>query len=156
MTQMTDIWGLVAPYLAAERLELDDLEMTGRGGGRVLRVVVDGDDVHIDRLAELSRGLSRQLDNESDLDGSYRLEVTSPGLERKLKRPAHYEKSVGRELVVKARDGGSKRTVRGILTEAGPDSFEVEDDQGKHRIRFEQVITAKTVFRWEETPRPGR
>lgn len=152
MTQTTDIWDLVAPYLAAERLELDDLEMTGRA----VRVVVDGDGVHVDRLAELSRGLSRLLDNETDLGGSYRLEVTSPGLERKLKRPAHYEKSLGRELVVKARDGDSKRTVRGVLTDVGGDGFDVEGDEGKHRIRFDEVVTAKTVFRWEETQRPGR
>lgn len=80
MTQVTDLWGLVEPYLAAERLELDDLELSGRGRGRVVRIIVDGEDVGVDRLAELSRGLSRLLDDEPGLQDSYRLEVSSPGL----------------------------------------------------------------------------
>ncbi len=67
----------------------------------MLRVTVDGHEVDLDRLAEVSRGLSRLLDDETDLQDAYQLEVTSPGLERKLRRPTHYEKSVGREVVVK-------------------------------------------------------
>ena len=80
MTQVADIWDVVEPYLAAERLELDDLELSGQGRGRILRVTVDGDDVDVDRLANLSRGLSRLLDNETDLQDQYQLEVSSPGL----------------------------------------------------------------------------
>ena len=101
-TVSADIWTVVEPYLAAERLELDDVELLGRGPGTLLRVVVDGEDVNIDRLADVSRGISRLLDNETELVDAYRLEVTSPGLERDLRRPSHYAKSVGREVVVKS------------------------------------------------------
>jgi len=151
----TDIWALVEPYLAAERLELDDLELVGSGQGRVLRVVVDGQDVNIDRLADLSRGVSRLLDNESDFDGGYQLEVTSPGLERKLRRPAHFTKSVGREVVAKIREAGEKRTIRGVISNASDDSFTVDTDGGSVLVEFEDVLTAKTVFRWERPPKPG-
>ena len=96
------MWQTVADYLAAEDLELDDLELRGSGGGRVLRVVVDAEGgVNLDRLSEVSRGLSRFLDPLPDLQASYRLEVTSPGVERSLRRPEHFEKSVGREVIVK-------------------------------------------------------
>jgi ribosome maturation factor RimP len=57
-TTVTDIWTVVEPYLAAERLELDDVELLGRGQGTLLRVVVDGEGVDVDRLADVSRGLS--------------------------------------------------------------------------------------------------
>ncbi len=154
--QVGDIWELVEPYLAAERLELDDLELSGQGRGRILRVTVDGEGVTIDRLADLSRGLSRLLDNESDIEGQYQLEVTSPGLERKLRRPTHYAKSVGREIVTKITDGDTKTTLRGRLAAADGQSFTIEVDDGDPRIvSYADVLTAKTVFRWEKSPKPG-
>ncbi len=155
MTQVADIWSVVEPYLAAERLELDDLELTGRGRGRVLRVTVDGDDVGVDRLAELSRGLSRLLDDEPGLQDHYRLEVSSPGLERKLRRPSHYRKSVGREVVVKTAGSDQKTTYRGILTDADEARFIVDADEGPVAVSYNDVVSAKTVFRWEKAPKPG-
>ncbi len=154
-TQVADLWEIVGPYLAAERLELDDLELSGYGRGRVLRVIVDGDGVDIGRLADLSRGLSRLLDNETDLEGSYQLEVSSPGLERKLRRPAQFAKSRGREVVVKVKEGEAKRTVRGQLADAGESSFTVDADEGRIVVDYGDVISARTVYRWEKTPKPG-
>lgn len=155
MTQVTDIWGVVEPYLAAERLELDDLELSGRGRGRILRVVVDGDDVGVDRLADLSRGLSRVLDDEPALQDSYQLEVSSPGLERKLRRPSHYRKSIGREVAIKVAADEANATHRGALVDAGDSGFTVDTEQGPVAISYEDVISAKTVFRWEKAPKPG-
>ncbi len=146
---------MVEPYLAAEKLELDDVELLGRGPGQLLRVVVDGDGVDLDRLADVSRGLSRLLDNETELTDSYRLEVTSPGLERSLRIPAHFAKSIGREVVVKLETGGQKSTVRGILAEAGESTFAIDDEAGRTEVAYEDVTTAKTVFRWEKAPKPG-
>lgn len=155
MTQVADIWDVVEPYLAAESLELDDLELAGQGKGRILRVIVDGDDLNIDRLAHLSRNLSRLLDNETGLQDEYQLEVSSPGLERKLKRPTHYAKSVGREVVAKVSTGESKMTVRGTISDASDDTFTIESDDGAHVVGYRDVITAKTVFNWVKTPKPG-
>ncbi len=156
MTQVRDIWDVVEPYLSAERLELDDLELVGHGKGRVLRVTVDGENVNIDRLANLSRGLSRVLDHETDMEGQYQLEVSSPGLERKLKRPNHFAKSVGREIVTKVSEGDTKATLRGRLVSADDSTFNIEAEDGAVRVvNYEDVITAKTVFRWEKAPKPG-
>ena len=152
MQQTTDIWTTIEEYLGAERLELDDLEMLGRGRGRTVRVLVDGDDVDVDRLADLSRGISRLLDEVPDLQDSYQLEVSSPGLERKLRRPRHFEKSVGREVKVKT----SSVTTNGVLTKAGEETFTVENEAGESlQIRYADVTQAKTVFRWEKAPKPG-
>jgi ribosome maturation factor RimP len=154
-TQTAQIWGLVEPYLAAERLELDDLELSGYGRGRVLRVTVDGEEVDIERLADLSRGLSRLLDNETDLEGSYQLEVSSPGLERKLRRPAQFAKSKGREVVAKVRQGETKMTLRGSIVDAGESAFTIEGEEGTTVVDYEDVVSARTVYRWEKAPKPG-
>jgi ribosome maturation factor RimP len=155
LTQATDIWDVVEPYLAAEKLELDDLELTGHGRGRVLRVTVDGSALDIDRLADVSRGLSRLLDHETDLDGEYQLEVSSPGLERKLKRPRHYMKSVGREVAVKVDEGGSSRSIRGNLSGADEHNFTVDTETGVVVVPYTDVLSARTIFRLEKAPKPG-
>lgn len=153
-TTTTDLWDVIERHLAAEGLELDDLQMTGGGKGRTLRVVVDADGgVDVDRLAAVSQDLSRLLDDIGDLQGPYRLEVTSPGLERRLRRPRHYAKSVGREVVVKT---AASDTLRGTLTEADEAGITVEGDEGARRVGYEEIESARTVFRWERAPKPGK
>ena len=154
---LTSLEELIGNYLGAERLELDDLEMLGQGSGRILRVVIDGADVGVDHLAELSRGISRLLDHESDLDGSYTLEVTSPGLERRLRRPSHYSKSIGKEVTVKTRvEVDGERRHEGTLIASDEDGLLVDVEGEARRIEFDQVKSARTVFRWERAPKPGK
>lgn len=148
---------LIEGWLAAERLELDDLELSGHGRARTLRVTIDGaTDLDLDLIGEVSEGLSRMLDAESDLEGPYQLEVSSPGLERKLKTPRHFEKSVGRIVRLKVREGESNRTMEGTLESAGDDGFVIEADGTRQGFAYVDVVSAKTVFRWEKAPRPGK
>lgn len=153
MENVEQIWKVVEPYLAAESLELDDLELLGRGRARTLRVTIDkSGGLDLDRISEVSRGLSRLLDSETEIDGPYQLEVSSPGLERKLSRPSQFQKSVGREVVVKT----ATFTVRGILAGANEDGFRIQPDDSEERsIPYEDVTSARTVFRWERAPKPG-
>ena len=104
------LWDRIDPYLAAEGVELDDVEVLG--GGQILRVTVDSDEaIGVDTIADLSRGISRILDDEDPFKRSYTLEVSSPGLERKLTRPRHYEKSVGREGLLLEKANGARPCV---------------------------------------------
>jgi ribosome maturation factor RimP len=82
--------------------------------------------------------------------------VSSPGLERKLRRPNHYRKSLGREVVVKIAEGAGKATYRGTLTDADEARFTVKADQGPVTVPYDDVVSAKTVFRWEKAPKPGQ
>ncbi|MFO7549032.1 MAG: ribosome maturation factor RimP [Acidimicrobiia bacterium] len=151
------IWGVVEPYLALERIELDDVELVGSGGGRLLRLVVDAEGgVDLDRLSQVSNDLSRLLDAETEIEGPYRLEVSSPGLERRLRRPRHYQKSVGREVVVKIAGDGAVRTLRGVLAAADDRGFVVRADSGDQPCDYDDVESARTVFRWERAPKPGK
>ncbi len=158
------LWSLVAPYVEAEGIELDDLEVVGQGSGTIVRVTVDGPQaedtgrspVPVDRIAALSRGLSRLLDAEDPIAGSYTLEVSSPGLERKLRRPSHYEKSLGREVKVKTHAPVEEaRQHRGTLVSAEADEFTVDVDGRPRVIAYENVASARTVFEWEKAPKPG-
>lgn len=153
----TSLWEITEAYLQAEHLELDDLEVLGKGRARTVKVVLDGPDLDLDRISEVSRGLSRLYDQAYDVAESYQLEVTSPGLERALKRPRHFQKSIGREVVLKGRDAeGVVSTHRGEITAADDDAVTVEVEGDARRYPYEAVISARTVFRWEPSPRPGK
>ncbi|MFQ5947994.1 MAG: ribosome maturation factor RimP [Acidimicrobiia bacterium] len=153
------LWELVESYVAAEAVELDDLELRGRGGGRILRVTIDAEEgVDAERIADLSRGLSRLLDEHGALPGgAFTLEVSSPGLERALRRPSHYDKSVGREVIVRThRPVGGATSHRGTLDEVDGQDVVLRVNGGSRRIPFREVASARTVFRWEKAPKPGR
>lgn len=146
-------WATIEPWLAAEGLELDDVEMSGR----TVRVLVDCEGgIDVDRLAEVSDGISRLLDDSLEIDGSYQLEVSSPGLERKLRRPGHFLKSVGREVVLKARIGDETLNLRGLLEQADDRGFTVVVDEESRRLTYDDLVSAKTVFTWEKAPKPGK
>ena len=151
------LWELVDGYLRAEGLELDDLELVGQGRGPVLRVTVDLDGgIGVDRLAETSRGLARLLDDDQRLQTSYTLEVTSPGLERKLRRPGHYAKSIGREVVVKThQEVEGERAHRGTLESVDDEACVIAVDGSDRSISFAAIASARTVFRWEAAAKPG-
>ncbi len=157
-----NLWQIIQPYVDAEGIELDDVEVLGSEGASIVRVTVDaGEPVDVDRIARISRGVSRLLDETDPIGGSYTLEVSSPGLERKLRRPRHFEKSVGSEVKVKTRgpvDG--ERTHRGLLVAATDDGFTVAltdaTDGAERSFAYDDVSTARTVFVWEKSTKPGK
>jgi ribosome maturation factor RimP len=151
------LWDLVGPYLAAEGVELDDLEVRGGGGARLVRVTLDAPGgMDVEAIARASQGLSRLLDQADLLAGAYTLEVGSPGLERELRRPAQFGKALGREVVVTTLDplDGSRRH-RGLLDEVTGEAVTLLLTEGTRQIPFGQVAEARTVFRWEKAPKPG-
>ena len=114
-------------------------------------------DLGLGRITDLARGISRLLDERELIDGSYTLEVTSPGLERKLKRLGHYEKSVGREIVVDTKVPVAGETShRGILEAAADEELTVLVGETSRMIPMGDVTGARTVFRWESQAKPGR
>jgi ribosome maturation factor RimP len=155
----TRLWEVIEPYLGAERLQLDDLEIVGSSdSGRVVRILIDGDEtVDIDRISELSRGIGRLLDDEEGLATSYTLEVGSPGLERKLRRPEHFQKSIGREVKIKTKGMiQESKHHRGVLISCDESSCTVEVDGVERQIRFDDINSARTVFTWERGAKPGK
>ena len=151
------LWEVIEPYVAREGIELDDIEVVGQGGASIVRVTIDGpESVDVDRIARISRGVSRILDEEDPIQSAYTLEVSSPGLERKLRRPRHYDKSVGRELKVKSRTPiEGERVHRGVLTGVGDDDFTIETETGTRTIPYRDVTSARTIFVWGAA-QPGK
>jgi ribosome maturation factor RimP len=90
---------------ASSGLELVEVEFRGGGKSRLLRIFIDkpGGVTHED-CANLSREVSTILDVEDVVPGSYLLEVSSPGLDRKLSRPADFERFTGSRVKIMTRE----------------------------------------------------
>ena len=146
---------MAAPLCERIGVELVDVEYEGG----VLRLVIDHPDgVGMDAIAGVTREVSRALDHEDPIPGTFTLEVTSPGLERTLKRPAHFERAIGCEVAVKTQPGiDGPRRVTGVLEAADGDGIELRSADGSSRVfRHDEILKAHTVFVWTPEPKSGR
>jgi ribosome maturation factor RimP len=155
MTAADRVREIVAPLVADADLDLYDLDLAGG----VLQVLVDkpgGAD--IDAISTLARAISRALDEQDPIDGSYALEVGSPGLERPLRTRAHYAGAVGATVKVKTRPGTpGDRRIEGVITGADDATVTVQPADGAERtLRFEDIERARTTFEWGGTPKQER
>jgi ribosome maturation factor RimP len=142
---------------AALGVEVVDAELL-RGGaaGRsasVLRITVDRPlaPLDLDAVATVSAVVSEVLDGDGSgaPEGRYDLEVTSPGLERRLRRPPHFRAALGREVSVKTRPGSpGERRVEGRLQVVDDEGITVAAAGGPRRIAFGEIEQAHTVFDW--------
>ncbi len=98
-----EILKVLTPILESLRLSLWDLEFKKEGPKWLLRVDIDreGGGVTLNDCEAVSRDLGTVLDVEDLIDHAYTLEVSSPGLDRTLTRPEHYQKCIGRAIKVK-------------------------------------------------------
>ncbi len=148
----------LAPIVAAAGLDLYDVEV-GQG---LVRVTVDREGgVDLDTLAALNATLSRWLDAHDPMPGRYSLEVSSPGLERPLRTPAHFAKAVGEAVTLRVvRAGEAAIRVHGTLLAADDHGVELATEAGTISASYDEVERARTVFAWGSTrpasPSKGR
>lgn len=145
-----DVEALVRPVVEASGLELWDAAFRGEGGRSILRVTVDRDGgVDLDSIAEVSERLSRRLDLEDFGPRGYSLEVSSPGIERSLHTPRHFERSVGQLVKVKTAESLEGRTVHeGALVSTDAEAIVIASEGGELRVPYADIRSARTVFEW--------
>jgi ribosome maturation factor RimP len=161
MAQQDTIAAAVEPVLAALGLVLYDVEVTGPARARLVRVTVDRDGgVDLDTIAEATPALSAALDADPAVHaacpGPYTLEVTSPGLERRLRTPAHFRGALGSTVSVKTTTAGAGLRRRGRLIDANDDGIDVEFDTGREHVPYAELAQARTVFEWGPSAAPSR
>ncbi|MGH9093275.1 MAG: ribosome maturation factor RimP [Acidimicrobiales bacterium] len=148
-----DLYDALLPVVAAHDLELVDVE----AGAGLLRVTVDREGgVDLDGLASANRALSAALDELDAMPGRYTLEVTSPGVERRLRTPAQFARAVGETVSVRLAAGSEgDRRLEGRLASADGEGLDLELARGPVRVRYDAIDRARTVFTWGPAPKPG-
>ncbi|CAB4333351.1 unannotated protein [freshwater metagenome] len=156
MSVSARVRALIEPLVAAEGLELFDLEQVGP----VLRVTVDREGgVSIDDITKTTRAISRAFDEHDPISSGYTLEVSSPGLERVLRTPAHYAWAVGRTVAVKTFPNHPiGRRFAGTVTSSNETTVTValEEPIGESiTLNLGEIEKARTTFIWGPAPKPG-
>ncbi|MEZ5208960.1 MAG: ribosome maturation factor RimP [Acidimicrobiales bacterium] len=151
--RITDI---VTPLLDEVGLRCYDIEHRGS----TLRVLVDRDGgADMDQITRATKAISRALDEEDPLAGRYTLEVSSPGLERPLRRPDHFVGAVGRRSPSSGSPGWRASVAQGTLDGRRRRRHHGGGGHRRRRaplqVRYDEIEKARTVFDWEPTPRPG-
>lgn len=137
-------WEAFAPELAEQGYDLIEVEYAQQSGVRILRVFIDAPAgiTHND-CQKVSHLLSPLLDAEDWLDEHYMLEVSSPGIDRPLRRPEDFQRFVGEKVKLQAIGPvqGRKR-FRGTLTGFADGMVQVECDGTAYDIHLENVKKA--------------
>ena len=138
-------------------LDLYDLEMV-KG---TLNVIVSKDGgVDLESLTKANRTISEWLDAHDPIAGRYTLDVSSPGLERKLRTAAHFATTVGEVVTLREiRSGEPTRRLEGTVISADAKTVTLKDaEHGEVTVNIADVERARTVFKWgaEAKPTPSR
>lgn len=157
MSTVDRVRDIVAPLVSAADLELYDLTLDGG----VLQVLVDAPDgADINAISQLTRVVSRALDEHDPIDGHYALEVSTPGLERPLRTAHHFAAAARRTLTakVKTKPGvEGERRVEGTITAADDTTVTIHAaDGGERTLRYEDIERARTTFEWSGQPKKGQ
>ena len=146
------IWELATPLAHARGMEIIDIEFRREGGraGRVLRLFLDKEGGAIlDELSQVSRELSEVLDGEDIIDEAYTLEVSSPGINRPLKRPEHFARFIGKKIRVRTRDMiNGRRSFLGRLLDVSTVNIALDQDGTRCEIPFEQIEKSNYEHDW--------
>jgi len=138
---------MIEPAVETLGYELVDVELrVGRGRGLVRLFIDHGDGITLDDCERVSRQVSGVLDVEDPIGGEYDLEVSSPGLDRKLLTPAHFDRFVGEEISVRLRRGiDGRRRFRGRLLGRRGDEIDMQVDGEAHVLPLADVDVARLV-----------
>jgi len=131
------------PAIEGAGLDLEDIEVAPAGRRRLVRVIVDKDGgVTLDDIADTTRLVSRQLDDDDDLMGEmpYTLEVTSPGTDRPLTAHRHWRRNVGRLVKVTPHEG---EPLTGRIVEAGDGFARLDVDGTERDVRYDDIRKAR-------------
>jgi ribosome maturation factor RimP len=161
------LWQLAEPHIAGAGLELVELDFNRESEGWVLRVYIDrpwqegqspdpSEAISFEECERVSRDLSAALDVADAITHAYRLEVSSPGIERPLRRARDFQRFAGQEVKVRTVDMvDGRRNFSGTIRGANGDAVEVECDGRSYQIPVDVIARAHLVPDWEAEFRRG-
>jgi ribosome maturation factor RimP len=146
------IWELATQIADGEAMEVVDVELRREGSraGRVLRLYLDKEGgPNVDDLGRVSRQLSELLDAHDIVEGSYTLEVSSPGINRPLKKPEHFQRFIGKRVRIRTGDMiDGRRSFLGILREVSGDTITIEVEGKSYHIPFSGIEKSNYEHDW--------
>ena len=151
MTELLENVGLLlSPILASHDAYLVDAVIQNERGGKLVQVFIDTDaGITIEKCAVISRELAQELTRGDSIPGSYRLEVSSPGIDKPLRILRQYRKNIGRIFRVTHTTSGSPTTFVGKLLAVDDESLKFESEAGESvTLEFTKILESKEKLPW--------
>ncbi|MGC9194579.1 MAG: ribosome maturation factor RimP [Syntrophobacteraceae bacterium] len=142
------LWNLVEPVVGAQAMEVLEIEYRRESPGWVLRIFIDGPQgITVDDCAKISRGLGDLLDVADVIPVAYHLEVSSPGIDRPLRKLEHFQKHIGDVIELRTISPvQNRRNFKGLLKEASIEGLIVECDSNDYAIGMELIERARLLY----------
>ncbi len=145
------VWAVATSAAEQNGCKLYDLEFVGSNQGRTLRVFIDrSEGVSVNDCEAVSRTLNLHLDQGDLIPGaSYNLEVSSPGLDRILKRPEHFTSAIGADIQLRLKDapeGSSQKQFTGKVLAVTNEGIDFESNGATLKVPFSNIEKGKMIF----------
>jgi ribosome maturation factor RimP len=149
-TLLAGIQALVEPILAEREMELVELTCRPQGRQQVIRLLVDRvGGVTIQQCATVNQRIGNALETANLIEGSYTVEVSSPGLDRPLTTKRDFERALGEDLQVGVADAeGKVRDMSGMLLAVQHEAVVLKTPHGNVTVLFSDIRNAKKAIRW--------
>jgi ribosome maturation factor RimP len=140
---------ILDPILEADHAELVALEVKGKTDSLIIRVYVDTvDRITLSQCEKISRALSDRLDMYDIISGNYRLEVSSPGVNRPLRSYADFNRNLNREVEVTYQDERGEQQMDGKIVQVAEDGVHIKHNDAVKVIAFANIKHAKVRLPW--------
>ena len=142
------VWQLAEPIAEDFNLSIWDVQFVKEGPQRYLRIFIDKESgVTINDCEKFNRAIDKPLDDLDPIDQSYCLEVSSPGIERLLTRDEHFEKSIGKEILVTLIRPNEKKEkeIQCVLKSYNGNSFVAEHKSEEVVFDMKSVANVKLI-----------
>lgn len=130
--------------------ELYDVELTHEGENTFLRVYIESlsnEGIMIEDCLKVNSALNKYLDQEDPISGAYMLEVSSPGVIRKLKTKVHFERQIDKEIAIKLKtklEGFDSKSTSGVLQAVNDNGIVIDEKE----IAYDDIHKAETTFKF--------
>ncbi len=130
---------------------LYDVEYVKEGKDYFLRIYIDNEKgITLDDCENVSNNITELLDNADYIDKQYFLEVSSPGVERVLKKDKHLQNNIGANVQVKLfKQLNGKKQYEGILKDFDENTIEIETTVQNLKIERQNIAQIRTIFDWK-------
>ena len=145
---VNEIYEMVKPIADELNYDIYHVEYVKENGELYLRIYIEKDGgITLSDCEALSRRVSDLMDEKDPIKDPYFLEVSSPGIERILRKDKHLEQNIGKEVNIKLfkKDENGKKEYQGILKQYNEEKIELEEEITIERKNIAQI---KTVYNW--------
>jgi ribosome maturation factor RimP len=145
---VSEIWNLLEPVIAAQGMEILEIEYRRESAGWVLRIFLDSETgISVEDCAQVSRLAGDLLDVADLIRPSYNLEISSPGIDRPLRKLEHFQKYIGNIIEVRTVSAiQNRRNFKGKLKGASSEGVLIECDAVSYSIPMSLIERARLLY----------